>query len=127
MGGFSRPSSARRTGNVAILRTSRSQPTIAGSSRLLASGRPASAGGGDKTTLLLATKNRHEAKVKSSNGRAGKKVLNWFRLPATGGWVPTARAVRSMVWKTLCTANAEAEFVSDNNILVCATGRLLCH
>lgn len=27
-------------------------------------------------------------------GRKGKnKVLNWYRLPATGGWAPSARAV----------------------------------
>lgn len=85
--GTSRPATARRAGNiVAILRTSSSQPAIS-SPPVHHRRRPVSA----------VVKYPNETRVTTGGAQgdvlAAKHILNWYRLPATGGWVPCARLV----------------------------------
>lgn len=86
MVGFSRPQSAntavRRTAGRKVA-TSKSEGTI-----LLGGQRPT-------TVQHASTKKNGAAAMKAARGgrTAKKRVLNWYRLPATGGWVPSARAV----------------------------------
>lgn len=75
------------------LRTSKSHPSVLPSSAVR--GQMISANNRAKESALVGDVGKVAKKIqKGSRERKKSMVLNWFRLPPKGSWVPSARAVR---------------------------------
>lgn len=82
-----RTSAAEKT----CLRSSKSQPIAVTGGTIADQSQPF------RTTSQPTSTTTHYGAAAAKMARSGQnrksKVLNWYRLPATGGWVPSARAV----------------------------------